>query len=274
MSEPLFHPFSAQTLAQVKKSLPQSLLLSGPYGIGLTTAARWLANNSIVERLVPRDAKGNLSSSGTISVEVIRGLYEKTRSRATTQQIVVISNAERMSTAASGAFLKLLEEPSASVHFILTSHLPNQLLPTIRSRLQHVELRPLAAEQTATLLASHNVINPIKRRQLEFIASGLPAEMTRLIQDEAYFNEQAKMIGDARDFLKGDRYKKLLIIQAYRQDRTRILQLCDAILTLLRRTLAAQPQPALVRQIEHLLEARERIAAGGNAMLQLAQFVI
>ena len=273
MSEPLFHPTTVQIITQFKKNLPQSLLVSGPPGIGLTTAARWLTDDTIIDYIAPRDAKGNITISGTIGVEAIRLLYEQTRSRTTNRQIILISNAERMSSAASGAFLKLLEEPNAYVYFILTSHQPHQLLPTIRSRVQQIELQPITKEQTATFIASHTT-DPTKKLQLEFLASGLPAEITRLVEDDAYFSEQAKIISDARDFLKGDRYKKLLVIQSYRQDRNRTLQLCDTVLALLRRTLLSQPQPAVIVQIERLLEARERIAANGNAMLQLTQFVI
>jgi hypothetical protein len=274
VTQPLFHPATSQILAHTKNDLPQSLLLSGPDGIGLSTAARWLADDTIVEHVVPRDAKGNLSNSGTIGVESIRNLYEQTRSRTTNRQIIIISNADRMSTAASGAFLKLLEEPGHSIHFLLTSHQPHRLLPTIRSRLQHVDLKPLAKEQTAEFIDSHAISDATKRRQIEFIAGGLPAAIVRLIQDEAYFTEQAKLISDARDFLKGNRYEKLLIVHTYRQDRSHTLRLCDAILTLLRRALTAQPQPALIVQIERLLDVREKVAANGNAMLHMAQFVI
>jgi DNA polymerase-3 subunit delta' len=55
------------------------------------------------------------------------------------RKVFVIGDAERMvpqasSPEAANAFLKLLEEPPASVTFILTSSEPSALLPTIRSR--------------------------------------------------------------------------------------------------------------------------------------------
>jgi hypothetical protein len=274
MNDPLFHPSTTPLLTHIKQDLPQSLLLSGPRGVGLATAAAWLAGSDIAHLVAPRDAKGNVHTSGTISVEMIRQLYEQTRTRTTKRHIVIIDDAERMSPAASGSFLKLLEEPGTSVHFILTSHHPHQLIATIRSRVQHAELRPLTQDQTTALLHHHDITDPTKRLQLEFIAAGLPAEIARLIENEAYFSEQAKIISDARDFLKGTPYQKLLVTHTYRQDRTLALLLCDAILTLLRRSLVLNPQPALVTQIDRLLAARERIAHNGNTALQLARFVI
>lgn len=270
----LFHPTTTEYLQRLKDNLPQSLLVSGPRGIGLTTAAKWLAKKDVIDHITPRDAKGVETPAGTISVEAIRRLYEQTRSRRQERHIVIIGNADRMSSAAHGAFLKLLEEPSASTYFILTSHFPHQLPATIRSRVQQREIQPLTSKQTALFLEMHGITDSTKKLQLEFIAAGLPAELTRLINDDAYFSEKATIISDARDFLRGDQYKRLLIIFNYRHDRVKTLQLCDSILTLLRRSVVATPQPGFVTQIERFLEVREQIAANGNALLQLTRFVV
>lgn len=272
--DPLFHPKTVEQLLRLKPNLPQSLLLSGLVGIGLTTAAQWLAEKDVIEHIEPRDAKGIKTISGTISVDVIRQLYQQTRSRGLARQIVIISHADRMSAAAHGAFLKLLEEPSSSVYFILTSHTPHRLPATIRSRVQQIVIHPLMSGQTAALLETYNIADPTKKRQLEFIAAGLPAEISRLVEDDAYFTEKAKLISDARDFLKANHYEQLLIIHAYRQDRTKALHLCDAILALLQRGIAAKPQPSFITQLERLLQVREQIAANGNVLLQLTRFVV
>jgi DNA polymerase-3 subunit delta' len=48
-----------------------------------------------------------------------------------------------MNTSAANALLKSLEEPPARTIFLLISHSPGRLLPTIRSRCQAVRLKPL-----------------------------------------------------------------------------------------------------------------------------------
>jgi DNA polymerase-3 subunit delta' len=274
VKQPVFHSDSDVVLRQLQQRLPQSLLLSGPKGIGTSTAARWLAGHELVEYLQPYDTKGQPKASGTISVEAIRNLYEQTRNRSQAKQIIIIDNAERMSSGASAAFLKLLEEPGKSIHFILTSHSPQALLPTIISRVQHATLRPMTTEQTRQFITDLGINDPTKIAQLEFLASGLPAELSRLAKDDSVFAENAKIIGDARTFLQATAYKKLLIVHEYRQDRARALQLVDAALTILRRSLSAQPQSGVVTHIQQLLEVREKIAANGNTSLQLATFVI
>lgn len=49
-------------------------------------------------------------------------------------KIIVICHAHLLNTASQNALLKILEEPPADVHFILTSAKPHLLLPTIKSR--------------------------------------------------------------------------------------------------------------------------------------------
>lgn len=274
MSEPLFHPNTAKALAQLRVRLPQSLLLSGPRGVGVTTAALWLGEEHINDVLYPTDAKGERTEGGTLSAETVRKLYGQTRTQTSTRRIIVIDSADRMSSAAAAAFLKLLEEPSPNTYFILTSHQPQRLLPTIRSRVQHVKIQPLQQDQTDSLIASLGVDNPTKKAQLAFIAPGLPAELSRLAGDETYFQARAGVMSDARDLLQADPYQKLLIVHKYRQDRTSCLRLIDAALAILRRSLSAKPQSGIVDQIEQLLKIQERIAANGNTALQLAMFVV
>ncbi len=60
--------------------------------------------------------------------------------------IIVITQVETMRKEAANAFLKLLEEPSDNLMFILTTSSYESLLPTITSRCQHI---PLAVLNTA-----------------------------------------------------------------------------------------------------------------------------
>ncbi len=57
-------------------------------------------------------------------------------------QFVIIDNAHRLTPEASNAFLKLLEEPTGQVIFILITSQPQELLQTISSRGQHISFLP------------------------------------------------------------------------------------------------------------------------------------
>lgn len=270
----LFHPTTRLLLESLRQDFPQSLLLSGRKGSGLLTTAHWLNEESALV-LHPKNAKGDVDdTTGTISVEAIRELYSQTRTKSSIKRIVIIDNAERMSRGAQAAFLKLLEEPNSTTHFILTSHFPEALLPTIRSRVQHFYIQSLTPAQSSELTLNLGVHDPTKQAQLLFLASGLPAELTRLARDVTYFDQHVALINDARAFITADSYQKMRIVHKYRLDRDKSLMLIDSTINVLRFTLNSKPQYKLIEQLGRLLEAREHIAANQSISLQLTHAVL
>lgn len=265
------NPKTKEHLDSLSDKLPQSLLLSGEKGVGLLTVASSLAAKNLALILRPEDSKGTVDEQGTITVEKIRDLYDQTRSKHTHPYIIIVDDADRMSSGAQGAFLKLLEEPGAHVHFILLSHSPDRLLPTIRSRVQHVTVLPVTTAQTRSLLSDLSVADNVKQTQLTFIASGLPAEITRLIKDDDYFNKRAALMSDARQFLQANAYDKLLLVNKYQTDRTAAIELIESVLLIARRSISAKPSVSLISQLDRLLDIQSKVSAGHNIRLQLAR---
>ena len=179
-----------------------------------------------------------------------------------------------MTSSAQTAFLKLLEEPGTNIHFILPSHQPNTLLPTILSRVQQHAARPITRHQSEEYLTALGVTDATKRQQLLFIASGLPEELQHLVDDEMYFNEAAQRIKDARDLLQSNTYDKLLIVNKYKDNRKNALLLVRSMIKITRRSLTQHVQPSLVKQLERLLEVEEALLANYNIRLQLTQYVV
>jgi DNA polymerase-3 subunit delta' len=270
----VFHPTTNLHLAAIARDMPQSLLLSGRQGAGLATVARFLASKQLAGTIQPTNTKGEPDANGTISVEAIRGLYQQTRAKHARKHIYIIDDADRMSAGAAAAFLKLLEEPNPGTYFILTTHAAQALLPTIRSRVQRITIQSITESQSADYIASLGIDDPTKRAQLLFIASGLPAELSRLAHDTAYFSARAAIIGDAHTLLQGDTYQRLLVAQKYQSDRTTALRLIDGALTILRRSMSSKPQASLTPQLEQLLAIKEAISAQHNIRLQLTRFVL
>lgn len=74
------------------------------------------------------------------------------------RKVFIVGDAERMvpqaaNQEAANAFLKLLEEPAANTTIILTSSEPGALLPTIRSRVIAMRVRPLGSAEMHEFLA-------------------------------------------------------------------------------------------------------------------------
>ncbi len=70
--------------------------------------------------------------------------------------VVVITNIEKMRKEAANAFLKLLEEPSGNLLFILTTDQIHSLLPTITSRCQVIPMQPLTTDEVERALVEHD----------------------------------------------------------------------------------------------------------------------
>jgi len=275
MPKLLFHPSAKKRMEQLASELPQALLISGPYGVGLSAIYTHLSNElGIVAQVVlpERDEKIDIDK-GVISVESIRRIYDMTKTIETGTRLIVIDYAERMGTQAQNAFLKLLEEPGKNTHFVLLTHEPSRLLPTIHSRTQHFELRPISNEQSSALLDELSVTDEKKRAQLLFMANGLPAELARLASDESYFESRAQVVRDARTFLQGSVYDRLKLAHSYKDDRSKALLLVDDALKLLKSNIE-QGRVELLPKIEALLNAHERLSANGNVRLQLGAVMV
>jgi DNA polymerase-3 subunit delta' len=67
-------------------------------------------------------------------------------------RIAIVDPADDMNASAANALLKILEEPPKRSLFLIVSHQPGKLVPTIRSRCRRLNLRPLARETIATAL--------------------------------------------------------------------------------------------------------------------------
>lgn len=102
-----------------------------------------------IKERVGSDNKDKLSStklkkkpSKQISVAQIRSLSDviNMSSHRSGYKIVLIHPAEAMNAAAANALLKNLEEPTPQTLFILVTHRPHDLLPTIRSRCRQVAM--------------------------------------------------------------------------------------------------------------------------------------
>ncbi len=67
-------------------------------------------------------------------------------------RVAIVDAADAMNKNAANALLKSLEEPPRRALFLLVSHAPGTLLPTIRSRCQRLSLAPLEDSEVSSLL--------------------------------------------------------------------------------------------------------------------------
>ncbi|MDP7029667.1 MAG: AAA family ATPase [Phycisphaerales bacterium] len=88
-------------------------------------------------------------------------------------KVFIIDEAERLDLPGQNALLKTLEEPPSATYFFLVTSRPERMLPTIRSRCQHVRLGRLSQRDMDTWF-DQNDIASADRPPLSDFADGAP----------------------------------------------------------------------------------------------------
>jgi DNA polymerase-3 subunit delta' len=163
----LFHGQEGIGKTRLAQAYAQSLLCQTPlaegYACGSCPACHWFAqghhpdylliqSESMAEegREEAEEGKAKGKPSRTIRIEQIRDMQDTLAagSHQSGLRVILILPAEAMNASTANALLKSLEEPPPGTLFLLVSHEPNRLLPTVRSRCQAVAI-PLPAYAAA-----------------------------------------------------------------------------------------------------------------------------
>lgn len=195
------HVASALSKAVETNRVGHAYLFSGPRGTGKTSTARILAkalNCQNPENGEPcgscrsciEIAQGSsldvheLDAASNNGVEAMRDLISKAALGTPGKwKIYIIDEVHMLSTAASNALLKTLEEPPSYVVFVLATTDPQKVLPTIKSRTQHFEF--------------HLLSNQTLKSLIEEVAAKANIELTEQLKN--YVIRRAR--GSARDAL-------------------------------------------------------------------------
>lgn len=107
------------------------------------------ADLAVLRRLVKPDGKG---VTANIPVESVRRTLDMfgTTAAAGGWRVCIVDSTEDLERASANALLKVLEEPPPKCLFLIVSHAPGRLLPTIRSRCRLLNFRPLEESNVVT----------------------------------------------------------------------------------------------------------------------------
>jgi DNA polymerase-3 subunit delta' len=100
-------------------------------------------------------------------------------------RVIIVDAIDDLETDAANALLKTLEEPPAKTLFLLVSHSPGRLLPTIRSRCRTMRFQPVDHDvMTAWLHDLRPMLDMAEVRAIVAAAGGVPGKALALIDSD------------------------------------------------------------------------------------------
>ncbi|MCP4595781.1 DNA polymerase III subunit delta' [Neptuniibacter sp.] len=205
------------------KRLPHALLINGMSGIGKASFAKSFAQYLLCQSPVNGQSCGQcksceLNAAGShpdlfllspeeegkqLKVDQVRALGEFIYSTAQQggYRVVVIEPADSMNIASANALLKMLEEPGADTLILLVTSKMGQVLPTIKSRCQHVECPNPSETEAINWLMAATDLDQEQARSILHINRGAPKEAQKYI-DGGLSEHRAQVIRGLADILK------------------------------------------------------------------------
>ena len=205
--------------AVIRETLPPSLVLTGPDGVGKRQVALALAAMLNCEAVTaPRAVGAEVSleacgvcgacqriargvhvdviiiapgETGAIRIDAVRAVVDQAAFRPFEgrRRVVIFDDADRLVPAAQNALLKTLEEPPSASVFLLVTSRPELLLATVRSRCPELRFGGLATNEIADILVTRHQFDPTTALAA---AAGADGSVARAIETGAADHIQAR----------------------------------------------------------------------------------
>ena len=208
--------------------IAQSHLFVGPPSVGKAAVARELAiavlalkaaDPARTRRLVQGNKHPDLSwigaDDGSVKVDKIRDMLH-TLTLAPIEgryRVAVVDDAHLASDSSKNAILKTLEEPNQSSIIVMIAPSTDGVLPTITSRCQVLNLRPVSTQDiTATLQLKG--VESMKAGFIAQLARGRPGWALRAVENEDLLSDREQRLLELEGLISAGRTRRFAYAEA------------------------------------------------------------
>lgn len=201
------------------KCFKQAYLFAGPEHVGkmallsefmsqVRTGGPFVVESPFGAQVLAGQGPGLLSfldGGESFKVEQVRGIIEFVSKRTADDELsfCVIEHLERMTRSAANAFLKVLEEPSERMVYLMTTREPKKLLPTIRSRVQLYRFTTPSPKAVETFL-HERVKNEVTCQELMKLSVGRIGLALSMFEDEVLLDRMRELYDYAMILFEDD----------------------------------------------------------------------
>ncbi len=214
---------------------------------------------------LPTNDDGALGTQ--IRIEQVRELRKQASLRPYEgrTRVFILQDSELLTNEAANSLLKYLEEPPPGVLLVLLTADEDALLPTVLSRCQRIELRPMSISDLQEVLNSDFSVDEDRAGLIARLSGGCPGWAISACREQGILDGRLDALGEQASLAEGDLPSRFRFANslgsAFYRDRPRVrevLDLCQSWWMDLLLFTAGVPDQAVNIHLAEKLEAQSR----------------
>lgn len=276
LSSIVLHDATMAQVMAVQQQLPHACAIVGPDHSGKLELARALAE-AIIGTIQEEQNCTTIvpDEKNTLSIDAIRGIKQflslKLPSSHTSEirRAVIIKDAHTMRVEAQNALLKTLEEPPSDTIILLTTSRVDSLLPTIRSRVVELQIRPLSLD---VFKQQFNEVDDTTISKLYYLSQGYFGLFSVLLSNTEHPLYDA--INQAKVILQKDTYQRLCLVSALKEDKEALGRIMHGLKQILQYAVHQNPTQRNIERYAHVVNAESDMSLNVHPKLVLTDLFL